>query len=207
MNTKYIYLHNKKLVVILVPLCLLLTPLAKASPFTQQQLPVSYSPDQLPRHWRYSHHFQARNNYESNQHTAEQYVENARIKKWGSQPEFPRASRRKHRPDYHMNGYPHTSVQTGNSLSYGHPVNHGYQNNYHMALTSAQAYIPGYIPGYANHYSYPLSYGAGFNGFYTPVFAAQHLPVPGYSGLGFPTAGYPGTGYIQRPLFLPGLMW
>ena len=142
--------------------------------------PLTYSPDQWPRHWNVllnKTHLQNRlNGYKANA----RYTNKTPLRSpvWGVVPAAKQKSRRSFRPEYNTNAHMRNY--------YSHNL---YQGNYYSGFA-------GY--GLANPYNSPLLVPGLMPGFGTPGIPFGAYPYAGASPFmgGFPvTGGFPRTGY------------
>ena len=132
--------------------------------------PLTYSPDQWPRHWNVLMHktrLQDRlNGYRANGRGSNQAP--ARSPVWGVAPAAKQKSRRSFRPEYNTNAHMRNY--------YGQNI---YQGNYYSGF-------PAY--GLANPYNSPLLVPGLMQGLTAPGIPFRAYPSPS-------VVGFPGTGY------------
>ena len=141
--------------------------------------PLTYSPDQWPRHWNMlmnrTHLNNRMNGYRTNENDSNQKP--ARSPMWGVVPVTKQKSRRSLRPEYNTNSH--------------------IQNYYGQNM-----YRGNYSPTFSG-YGYPISYGVPVMSPYgvsamAPGLAAPGIPFGTYPYMGrFPVmGGLPGMGYM-----------
>ena len=141
--------------------------------------PLTYSPDQWPRHWNVlmnKTHLQDRlNGYRANANVSN--IKPVRSSMWGVVPVAKQKSRRSLRPEY--NTHSHMQNYYGQNM---------YQGNYNPAFSG---------------YGYPASYGVPLMSPYgvsalAPGLAAPGIPFGVYPFMGRPPVmgGFPGMGYM-----------
>ena len=141
--------------------------------------PLTYSPDQWPRHWNVlmnrTHLKERLNGYRSNANGTNQKP--ARSPMWGVVPVAKQKSRRSLRPEYNTNS--HMQNYYGQNM---------YRGNYYPASSGH---------GYPTSFGVPLMSPYGVSAL-APGLAAPGIPFGAYPFMGRPPVmgGFPGMGYM-----------